>query len=202
MTEQDRSWEAWDDKVALQLSKNWSNLDGNLHGRIAHKAASLIVGNEVLDVGCGIGSLFSLVKNKDSYLGVDTSLSMLQKAREAYPLDAEKFCVGDAYDLSAFAKADTVTAIGLILHLPNPEKVIEQLCSRAKRCVVMTACIGDTSEKRLTGMGKGYFILRQDTIDAARTMIAAVPNVSKTEEFPFINPIFGSSNYFFRIWVE
>ena len=125
---------------------------------------------------------------------------MLRKAREAFPLVADKFKEGDAYDLSSFAKADTVAAIGLILHLPNPDKVIAQLFDRAKKCVVMTACVGSTTETKTVNQPPGHFILRQDTLGDIRAMIAALPGVLKTEEFPFSNNAFGASNYFFRIW--
>jgi len=203
---EDRAWEAWSPAAADRLAGAWANPKrGAVHARLMTKAASLVVGNGLLDVGCGVGGLYPLIKGMNiDYLGIDSSPAMLAKAREAYPEAANRFLSGDAYDLSKFSKADTVLAIGLILHLPNPGKIVAQLCDRAKQCVVMTACIGDKPQMKTAreGSGERYFILRQDTSEDIRFMIKSCQNIACVEEMPFANKTFGESNYFFRIWKE
>lgn len=110
-----------------------------------------------LDVGCAVGRLtFELAKRVDQALGLDSSRQFVRAARQmarghemklvikeegeltssrtvTLPRELRrgwvKFEVGDARDLSRFAKLPfhVVTAINLIDRLPNPRKFLDQL---------------------------------------------------------------------------
>lgn len=156
----DRKWEIWDKKQAEALASGWRNpsdlqhnssvSEDDRHWRLTQKVYSLIEGESVLDVGCGMGHLFILVKDRFEYLGIDTSQGMLNKAREFFPENEDKFQLGDAYDLSMLPNFDTVVATGVLLHLPNSEPVIEQLWSKARICTIFSAWIGETPLTKTT----------------------------------------------------
>jgi len=142
-----REWEIWDDKKVVGMARTWHNPSASeekKHQRLTKEVYSLIEGNSVLDVACGMGHLYALAKDNLEYLGVDTSQAMLSEAKDSYQQGQDKFRFGDAYDLSALSDFDTVVATGLILHLSESESVIKQLWSRARICVVLSAWVGET----------------------------------------------------------
>ena len=98
---------------------------------------TLLKGETVLDVGCGLGHLYYALKGKvTEYLGIDSSPHMLEKAREYFP-EAD-FRHGDIHDLSPFPQADTVYSVSLLIHLPSIEEPIQQLWDKTlKRCVIL-----------------------------------------------------------------
>ena len=150
----DRKWEIWGKQQAEALASEWCNpselqhdssLGGeDIHWNLTKKVYSLIEGESVLDVGCGMGHLFMLAKDRFEYLGIDTSKAMLEKAREFFPKDEDKFQLGDAYDLSMLPNFDTVVATGVLLHLPDSQPVIEQLWSKARICTIFATWVGET----------------------------------------------------------
>lgn len=105
-------------------------------------AAKLIIGNSVLDVGCGIGHLYPHIKNKVKvYRGIDGSLEMLRLAKKHNPnIDMH---VGDAYDLSKEGLYDTVIALSLLIHVPfkDVSKVIKELWSHCKKALVFSIAL-------------------------------------------------------------
>ena len=76
-------------------------------------------GSEVLDLGCGNGRIYELLKSKKvDYLGVDNSSGLLDKARENFP-DA-KFKLGDMVDLDLPDKSfDSIFSIASFHHIPG-----------------------------------------------------------------------------------
>jgi len=76
-------------------------------------------GDKVLDLGCGSGRFYSLVKQKGAnYLGVDASKKLLRKARKSYP--AAKFDYGDILDLKLAPQSfDVVAMIAVLHHIPS-----------------------------------------------------------------------------------
>ena len=209
--ETDRKWEIWDEKMAEQftcgeatppdLLLDLSLAENHRHGRLVKKVYSMIEGESVLDVGCGVGYLFPFVKGRLKYLGVDTSKSMLSKAKEFFPLDKEKFQFGDAYDLSMLPRFDTVVAIGVILHLPDSDHVIQQLWSKAQICVVFSTWIGMTCKLVTTNRGPGKkLIQRRETIRHLSKIFHKLENLDSVEKCHFSNPVSGESNYIFKLW--
>lgn len=102
-------------------------------------AAELIIGDTVLDVGCGVGHLYPHVKEKVKvYTGVDESVEMVKLAKKHNPEGF--FRVRDAYDLSNELTYDTVIAMSLLIHIEfkDVEKVIHQLWSHTQKALVFT----------------------------------------------------------------
>ena len=97
-------------------------------------------GKTVLDVGCGMGHLYHLLKeNTDlDYLGCDNSVEMLKKAWGFFPDEKERFVEGDVFDLSNFDEVDSVISVSLLMHLPDIEEPIRQMWSRAKKELIFT----------------------------------------------------------------
>ncbi len=93
-----------------------------LHGRN-------ISGGCLVDVGCGVGDLYSFVaQDYQRYVGVDVV------RYEGFPVSAE-FCLLDL-DTGAIplqeASADVVTAVEVIEHLENPRDFMRKLVRLAK----------------------------------------------------------------------
>jgi len=72
----------------------------------------------VLDLGCGNGRLYPLVKQRGGrYLGVDLSQSMLKEARKMYA--GARFREADALSISGREKFDLVFLIAILHHIPS-----------------------------------------------------------------------------------
>ena len=92
----------WRGDSVLDLETAWDKKKGQ---KTKMKlASSLIIGDSVLDIGCGTGDLYSYLENVD-YLGVDQSSDMLERARERNP--SAKFIEQNIYDLD-LPPSDTV----------------------------------------------------------------------------------------------
>lgn len=75
-------------------------------------------GDRVLDLGCGNGRLYPLVKQKGaSYLGLDLSKNLLSKARKMYPQG--KFIQGDLLNLKVKDQFDAIFIIATLNHIPT-----------------------------------------------------------------------------------
>jgi len=85
---------------------------------------------KVLDLGCGNGRFYELLKPKKvDYLGIDNSSSLLEKARENFP-DA-KFKLGDMVDLDlSDGSFDAILSIASFHHIPSRKlrkKVVDEM---------------------------------------------------------------------------
>jgi ubiquinone/menaquinone biosynthesis C-methylase UbiE len=84
---------------------------------------------DVLELGCGNGYGASLINKQSprSYIGLDVMEEQIEKARQRYPQFT--FFVQDAADLSQFADAskDVVIIFGVLHHIPEWRKVIEEI---------------------------------------------------------------------------
>lgn len=201
-----RKWEIWDERRAGNLAKAWGDpnkcakgevpSNGRMHWSLIEKASSLVEGNSVLDVGCGFGHLFSLLRDRD-YLGVDTSESMIRMAREFFPEDKDSFQIGDTFDLSSLPEFDTVVAIGLIIHIPSLEKSLKQLWSRTKMCLVFSAWVGDSQlvSKIAAGAREGFTI--RYPLEDFNLIFSKLGNLGKVERYKHPH---SRGNYFFKLW--
>jgi SAM-dependent methyltransferase len=115
---------------------------------------SLTMGNSVLDIGCGCGHLYALIRwiawtealNRIKYLGVDDSPEMLAFCHDAFP--EGKFELGDVYDLSGLPMFDTVCCLSVLLHLPDPwDKPLSELWGRAGKALVFNTLIDDANPR-------------------------------------------------------
>ena len=130
-TRQDR---VWSEELASKLE---GDLTAQSHLKVLKRTASLIVGNSVLDVGCGFGELaqyFPLI----NYVGVDSSEAMLKRAKTKFP--TAFFLKGNLYTLD-LQKSDTVVAIDFLHHQPALEPAFSKLFSLAKQRLIVTLWI-------------------------------------------------------------
>ncbi len=76
---------------------------------------------KVLDLGCGNGRLYELIKKKNAiYIGIDNNEALLKKARENFP--GAKFRLGDMTSLNLPDKSfDVVFNIAAFHHIPGKE---------------------------------------------------------------------------------
>ncbi|MBA7489848.1 hypothetical protein ES702_00382 [subsurface metagenome] len=131
---------AWDKKRAENHVATYGAPD-NPNPRYKRRmvfAAKQVTGS-VLDVGCGVGYLYPLLRSKVStYKGVDSSPYMIKIAKSHFPDGC--FEVGDAYDLSKEDECDSVISMSLLIHIhkDDTEKVIKEMWSRTKQTLVFS----------------------------------------------------------------
>lgn len=94
----------------------------------------LVEGDKVLDLGCGNGRFFEVLKDKNvDYIGIDSSEKLIKIARKRYP--QAKFQVADALNLlppnNYFNK---VFSIAVLHHIPSEEFRLKFL-KEAKRAL-------------------------------------------------------------------
>lgn len=142
-----REWEVWDRKRVKHYIKHYGKpvkAKGKHEVRMK-LAASLIEGDSILDVGCGVGHLYPYVRHLD-YLGVDNSIPMLEQARKSHP--NARFMKADIYNLSATPEMDTVVCQSLLIHLPDTDEPIRQLWSRTRKRLVISTPLGNRESIR------------------------------------------------------
>ncbi len=104
------------------------------------RVAKLVPEGSVLDVGCGCGHLYPLLKGKATdYTGVDFK-AMINICKKHFP--EVDFRPGNVYDLSSLGMYDTVTAIQLFIHLPNLLRPLKQCWSHTKNSLIFTLRTG------------------------------------------------------------
>ncbi len=86
-------------------------------------------GQRVLDLGCGNGRLFNVLKNKNiKYIGVDNSEGLLMEAHNQFPEDREKFVKADALNLPFRENEfDVILSIAVLQHIPSKQYRIKFL---------------------------------------------------------------------------
>lgn len=138
-----RDWEPWRrPEYAESRLKIWGNpLDPpsswnkNKYMRL-RVLPKMILGKSVLDVGCGLGHTYSLIKNTvDEYLGLDLP-AMIEICHRFFP--KRNFKVGDIYDLSPWGLYHTVISTQVLIHLPHLNEPLKQLWKHAERCILVT----------------------------------------------------------------
>ena len=84
---------------------------------------------KILDVGCGNGRLFSVLKNKNiNYLGTDNCKELVDIAREKYKdYDNGKFEVEDLLEMNFNKEFDLVFIIAVLQHIPSEELRLKAL---------------------------------------------------------------------------
>jgi len=117
--------------------KGWDGLSG-YHGLLVRLMARLSIKNTVLDVGCGLGHLYEVLKTHTSplltrYVGVDIDDRVLSWVKQRYPeLEFHKRSV---YDLNGLDVFDSVFAVGLYRYAPENQSSVLEMSKHAKYCL-------------------------------------------------------------------
>lgn len=87
------------------------------------------IGDKVLDLGCGNGRLFSVLKDKDAdYFGVDSSEKLIEIAQKKYPEIKERFFLANALNLPFSENYfNKIYSIAVFHHIPSQKLRIKFL---------------------------------------------------------------------------
>jgi len=156
----------WCGKTISDLETHW---DDKKTEKVKSLVASIIVGNSVMDMGCGTGDLIRYLKDVE-YLGVDQSPDMLERAKELNP--EAKFVQRNLYQMGDLPKFDTVVCLAVLHHQPNIEPGLSILLKQAKKCVIFSMWINDRDRHypRQYRGSKGEFITWYTTEELAKRL--------------------------------
>ena len=185
----ERYWDVWHGALGSERAERYPKAYGPphnpvpIHRRRMELAASLIVGNSVLDIGCGIGHLLHFVKSNVEYVGADTSPEMLRVARGAYPNNV--FCVGDVYDLSSFKVFDTVLCQSVLIHLPEIETPIREMWDHTHKAMVFSIPIAhEKNVKPLHRYGNKSILMHTTTCENIESIVCSLDGISDIAGYP------------------
>ncbi len=116
----------------------------------------------VLDLGCGNGRFYELIKDRTKYFGLDNSEELINLARKRYP-EAD-FKKGDALNIPFPDNYfDKVFSVSVLHHIPS-KKLRKEFLKEAKRVLkprgVLIITVWDLNEKpRIKKLAcKNYFL--------------------------------------------
>lgn len=103
------------------IAKEFSDSRAFLWEELVPLAKYLDPGDKVLDLGCGNGRLFGLLKEKNiNYSGIDSSEKLISIAKEKYPEDSLRFSVAEALRLPFPDDSfDKIYCIAVLHHVPS-----------------------------------------------------------------------------------
>lgn len=103
------------DQMAREFSATRAKFWQELEFLAEHAAPRM----RVIDIGCGNGRFYPLMKTRDvDYMGVDNSTGLLDEARRAFP--DTRFVSGDATALPFADRAfDIAFSFGVLHHIPS-----------------------------------------------------------------------------------
>ena len=133
------NWRHWTPELAKIFLR--SGPEGKSH-RSRAKVLSLLDGaSSILDVGCGNGVMFEMIREKGldlDYLGIDVTEKLLAVARELFPADAHRFQQMSLYDLKKLRrKFDVVVGRHVLEHLPDYVPAVQYLYSCARKKLIL-----------------------------------------------------------------
>lgn len=139
----------------------WSNVDpskflsGNTRQSYATVAGMLTEG-AVLEVGCGVGNLYKLLKDRD-YTGIDVTRSFIEYSKTLYP--ETSFHVASIFNIPyEDGEFPNSACMSVFEHLPASmvEKAVTELIRVAKSRVIIEFCIPpwihETVESKTNGV--------------------------------------------------
>jgi cyclopropane fatty-acyl-phospholipid synthase-like methyltransferase len=107
-------------------------------------------GMNLLDVGCGPGTLIPHIDADVNYTGIDISAEYLRRAKEKFESPNRRFMLGtaEALPLANEEKFDTVTCVGLLHHLEDEyARALFKQCAKhltpGGRLLTVDACYCD-----------------------------------------------------------
>jgi SAM-dependent methyltransferase len=184
MTTESKPWEIWTENEAAKLARLWRKPGhrGGRHWLLIKRSADQIDDGSVLDVGCGHGHLYALIKDRvTDYLGIDTSEPQLNIAREFFTGEKDKFQYGSIYELEDYPMFDTVACVSVVVHLPDPhDELIQALWSKARKSLVIETWKGKKSTIRSQRRPeKKFCILHWKPDEEYEQMFAELPDVKE-----------------------
>jgi len=149
-----RAWENWDvSGIASEIQTIWLSSDEEnahreqladlVHSRISASNTS------ILEVGCGTGLVYEKLVAKHqisiNYIGIDSSLKMLEIARRNFPKG--QFVYGDGYELVFRDREfDAVLCFEVLGHIPGINVFLSELLRVAKKTCIFTTWPSDGSD--------------------------------------------------------
>ncbi|HEV8539751.1 MAG TPA: class I SAM-dependent methyltransferase [Nitrospiraceae bacterium] len=95
----------------------------------------------VLDVGCGTGAMFELLRERRpdlDYLGIDVTEQFIEEARRRFPAQAERFRCFPLFELESLPRRfDAVLCRHVLEHLPDYRPAVQLMYGRAKRKLIL-----------------------------------------------------------------
>ncbi|MER9603776.1 class I SAM-dependent methyltransferase [Mesorhizobium sp. M0243] len=150
-----RDWDNWDvSGIADEIQAIWQNSPiedahrQELVDIVLHRV-TLPPESSILEVGCGTGLIYEkLVTGLPSgaiYTGIDSSVKMLEKAREGFPTGT--FLFGDGYNLGfEDHQFDVVLCFEVLGHIPEIEQFVAELLRVTKKICIFTTWPSDGEE--------------------------------------------------------
>jgi ubiquinone/menaquinone biosynthesis C-methylase UbiE len=149
-----RAWDNWDvGGIADEIQSIWQNSPTEdahreeLVNIVSHHVDS--PAPSILEVGCGTGLIYEKLANSilsDSrYIGIDSSIKMLEKAISNFP--EGEFILGDGYNL-AFRdqEFDVVLCFEVLGHIPEIDQFVAELLRVTRKTCIFTTWPSDEQE--------------------------------------------------------
>jgi len=130
--------------------------------RFQQLAKSILPGELILDIGCGLGDFYGYLKSElsdFSYFGIDLSPKMVGFAKQKYP--EGHFVVADLFSFPLQEKFDVVVASGAFNYVQaNPEVYLQAamkaMCDLAEKRVIFNLLDVDKMSEDRSGILAGY----------------------------------------------
>ncbi|MER8916544.1 class I SAM-dependent methyltransferase [Mesorhizobium sp. M0761] len=179
-----RAWDNWDvDGIADEIQSIWQNCPTEDAHReeLVHIVSHHVDSHapSILEVGCGTGLIYEKLTNSilsDSrYIGIDSSIKMLEKAIGNFP--EGEFILGDGYDL-AFGKEefDVVLCFEVLGHIPEIDQFVAELLRVTRKTCIFTTWPSDEQEieENYETIGGVQFLHRRYSDAFIRKIIRAI----------------------------
>ncbi len=123
--------------IDTQVAHEWINSVENERGRTRNKevypylkawALDLTVSDTIVEIGAGQGICAEKLESKATYIGVEPSIILVERAKEKYAAFNRTFIVGDAYQLPIEDEiADAILSVNVLFHLEDLEKASREM---------------------------------------------------------------------------
>lgn len=97
-----------------------------------------LIGNSILDVGCGKGYFLDIIKNKFKFKGIEINRKKVEYLNKKFK--GKNFLLADINNNLDFKdnEFDTVTCLEVLEHLDNPQKALEELIRVARKRIILS----------------------------------------------------------------
>lgn len=194
----ERYWEIWDEDRSRFYADTYGEPDKPVESQLVRLmiGKSLLEGNSVLDVGCGIGHFYHVLPKNMKYLGMDSSPHMIKYAREH--ADAE-FVVGDIYNMEGLPICDSVISQSVLIHLPEIETPIKEMWKHAGKALIFSIPTGVKPVMNNRKKYKDKFLIsHSETMDNIKNIVETLPEYLKMSYV--VEPKWKLNNTYFKVW--